>query len=104
MLLLSTICGTFLYGLLLKKLGGELPFVDSLSTVASIVAMIVSVKMYMEQWVIWIIVDVVTVGMWAAAFLRGNESMATLLMWVVYLGNALIMYFKWKKEAADNHV
>ena len=46
-------------------------------------AMIISVKMYMEQWAIWIIVDVVTVIMWGVAFANGNESMATLLMWIV---------------------
>ena len=99
LLILSVAGGTFLYGLLLKKLGGALPFVDALSTVASVVAMIISVKMYMEQWIIWIAVDVVTVIMWAVAFARGNDSMATLLMWVVYLVNAVIMYFKWAREA-----
>ena len=98
-LLLITAAGTVLYGLVLRTLGGALPFVDALSTVASVVAMVISVRMYMEQWIIWIIVDVVTVIMWAAAFANGNESMATLLMWVVYLGNAVIMYFKWAKEA-----
>jgi len=98
-LVFATAAGTVIYGFLLKALGGSLPFVDSLSTVASVVAMVISVKMYMEQWIIWIAVDVVTVVMWAAAFVNGNESMATLLMWVVYLGNAVIMYFKWAKEA-----
>ena len=103
-LVLATAAGTAGYGFVLKALGGALPFVDSLSTVASVAAMIISVKMYMEQWIIWIIVDVVTVIMWAVAFAGGNESMATLLMWIVYLGNAVIMYFKWQKEAAENAV
>ena len=104
LLVLVTAAGTIIYGLVLKALGGALPFVDALSTVASVVAMIISVKMYMEQWIIWIVVDVVTVIMWAVSFAGGNESMATLLMWIVYLGNALIMYFKWAKEANANAV
>ena len=66
--------------------------------------MIISVKMFMEQWIIWIVVDVVTVIMWVVAFSRGNESMATLLMWIVYLVNAVIMYFKWAKEAKTDAV
>ncbi len=103
-LLAVTAFGTVIYGFVLKALGGSLPFVDSLSTVASVVAMVISVKMYMEQWIIWIIVDIVTVIMWGVAFAGGNESMATLLMWVVYLGNAVIMYFKWAKEADQNAV
>ena len=58
-LVFATAAGTAAYGLVLKALGGALPFVDALSTVASVVAMVISVKMYMEQWVIWIVVDVV---------------------------------------------
>lgn len=92
--------GTLVYGLILDKMGGNLPYVDGLSTVVSVVAMIISIKMYMEQWMLWIIVDIVTVIMWGVAFINGNDSIATLLMWVIYLGNAIIMYFKWNKEAA----
>ena len=103
-LLFGTAFATFLYGLVLRALGGALPFVDALSTVASVVAMMISVKMYMEQWIIWIVVDVVTIMMWVVAFARGNESVATLLIWVVYLVNAIIMYRKWDREANENAV
>lgn len=92
--------GTLVYGFILDKMGGNLPYVDGLSTVVSVVAMIISIKMYMEQWMLWIVVDIVTVIMWGVAFINGNDSIATLLMWVIYLGNAIIMYFKWNKEAA----
>lgn len=103
-LLLATGGATLLYGLMLRALGGALPFVDAMSTVASVIAMMISVKMYMEQWMIWIVVDVVTVVMWAVAFARGSESVATLLMWIVYLVNAIIMYHKWGIEANENAV
>lgn len=100
----AVVFGTVGYGYFLRRLGGALPFVDALSTVVSVVAMIVSVKMYMEQWILWIVVDVVTVAMWGIAFANGNDSIATLLMWIVYLGNAVIMYIKWAKEAKQNAV
>lgn len=93
------LAGTVAYGLILQALGGALPFVDALSTVVSVVAMIVSIKMFAEQWMLWILVDIVTVIMWLVAFINGNDSIATLLMWIIYLGNAFIMYFKWMKEA-----
>lgn len=98
------IVATIAYGFMLKWLGGALPFIDALSTVVSVVAMIVSIKMYAEQWILWIVVDVVTVIMWAIAFAQGNDSIATLLMWIVYLGNAVVMYVKWIKEAKANAV
>ena len=91
--------GTAVYGWFLWKIGGNLPFVDALSTVVSVAAMAVSVWMYMEQWILWIFVDVVTVIMWAVHFAKGGESIATLLMWTVYLLNAVFMFVKWNKEA-----
>lgn len=90
---------TILYGLLLKQLGDAMPFVDSFTTVCSVAAMIISVRMYAEQWIIWVAVDIFSVYMWWCDFRSGSDNMATLLMWVVYLGNAVIMLIKWEKEA-----
>ncbi|MDE7432039.1 MAG: nicotinamide riboside transporter PnuC [Lachnospiraceae bacterium] len=92
----------FIYGLILRAMGGNLPFVDSMSTVVSVVAQILCIKRYVEQWILWIVVDIVTVIMWIAAFFTGGESVATLLMWSIYLINAIIMFIKWNKEAAKN--
>jgi nicotinamide mononucleotide transporter len=100
-LTLAVAGGTALYGIILAMLGGSLPFVDALSTVVSVIAMAISVYMYMEQWLLWVIVDVVTVFMWAVHFAKGGESMATLLMWIVYLGNAVVMLLKWNREAKE---
>lgn len=90
---------TVLYGLLLKHLGDAMPYVDAFTTVSSVVAMIISVGMYAEQWWIWVAVDVFSVYMWWCDFRSGSDNMATLLMWAVYLGNAVIMLIRWEKEA-----
>lgn len=100
--LLTMVVATIVYGFILKKLGDAMPFVDSFTTVSSVVAMIVSVKMYSEQWWIWILVDVFSVYMWWTNFTVGNDNMATLLMWIIYLGNAIIMCIKWEKEITKN--
>ena len=92
---------TLAYGMLLQWLNGSLPYVDALSTVVSVVALYISIKMYAEQWILWIIVDIVTVIMWAVAVADGTGSVAVLLMWVIYLLNAFIMYFKWKGETNE---
>lgn len=98
-LLAVIIAATYLYGLFLGRIGDAMPFVDSFTTVSSVIAMIISVRMFAEQWWIWVAVDVFSVYMWWCDFSRGSDNMATLLMWVVYLGNALIMLVKWEKEA-----
>ena len=95
---------TYFYGLLLQHLGDAMPFVDSFTTVSSVFAMIVSVWMFAEQWWIWVAVDVFSVYMWWCDFQSGSDNMATLLMWIVYLGNAVIMLIKWEKEARSTNV
>ena len=101
-LLLCMIAGTVLYGYLLKFLGDAMPFVDAFTTVSSVIAMIISVRMFAEQWWVWVAIDVFSVYMWYMDFSKGSDNIATLLMWVVYLGNAVIMLVKWEKEARKN--
>lgn len=103
-LVISVIVPIIVYGFVLKLLGGKLPFADAMSTVVSVVAMIISVRMYIEQWLLWFVVDAVTVVMWAIDFMRGSDDIATLLMWSVYLINAIVMYIKWKKEIIKKRV
>lgn len=93
-----TAVGVIGYGFVLKAMGGTLPFVDSISTVLSVVAQILCLKRFAEQWIMWIVIDAVTVGMWAYHYANGGESIATLLMWCVFLFNGIFMYIKWRKD------
>lgn len=95
----SIALGTLGYGFVLKWMGDSMPFVDSFTTVASVVAMILTVKMYAEQWWIWFFVDLVTIYMWWTSFKVGQDNMATLVMWIMYLLTAILMGVKWEKEA-----
>lgn len=85
------------YGALLKIIGGALPFVDSTSTVLSIMAMYLSVKCYKEQWTLWIIINVVSIAMWAISIRNGGTDYATLIMWTVYLLNSIWGHRHWTK-------
>jgi len=92
--------GTIIMGIISRALGGNLPYIDAMSTISSIFAMIVSIKQYVEQWWLWVWVDIITVAMYAYAFVNnGYNGFSTLLMWSVYLINAVIMLVKWQKEA-----
>ena len=99
-----TAISIFIYGLILKKLGGNLPYMDSMSTVVSVVAQILSIRRLREQWVLWIVVDVVTVIMWAVHVANHGDGVATLTMWCVYLVNACIMYGRWYRETKNHAV
>ena len=93
-----TAAGVIAYGFVLKAMGGTLPFVDSISTVLSVVAQILCLRRLAEQWIMWIVIDAVTVVMWAYNYAMGGDDIATLLMWIVYLLNAIFMYIKWRKD------
>ena len=89
---------TILFALFLTHIGDAMPLIDSFTTMTSIRAMIISIGMYTEQWWLWIFVDIFSVIMWAITYANGNDSIATLLMWIIYLGNAIIMCVKWERE------
>ncbi len=101
-LTLSLAAGTVAYGFLLRALDDAMPFLDAFTTVTSVAAMFVSVRMFAEQWWIWVVVDVFTVYMWYQSFSVGQDNIATLIMWMVYLVNAVIMLVKWEREAKQN--
>lgn len=103
-LMLVSAIAVYFYGLFLKKIGGSLPYMDSLSNILSVVAMWLCVKRYMEQWVVWIFINIITVNMWLIAFMQNQESIATLIMWMVYLVNAIIMFIRWCKSSKPKEV
>lgn len=100
-LIASIVASTYLYGLILRSMGDSLPFIDSFTTATSVITLIISIKMYSEQWLIWLVVDAVSVYMWWIDFVEGNGNLATLMMWIVYVILAVVMYIKWEKEASQ---
>ena len=85
------------YGSFLKIIGGSLPFIDSISTVLSVIAMYLSVKCYKEQWALWIIINIVSIAMWVISIRNGGTDYATLIMWSIYLLNSIWGYVHWTK-------
>ena len=97
-LVMAIVVCTIGYGLWLKHLGGALPFLDSFTNVISIIAMIVTIKMYAQTWVLWLIVNVISIVMWTISYKAGTGSIAILLMWCIYFVNSFIMLVKWTRE------
>lgn len=84
------------FATVLNLLGGKLVLLDASTTILSIVAMILMAARLKEQWYLWIIVNVISIYMWFQAFLLGSpDGIATLLMWSVFLMNAVYGLIKW---------
>ncbi len=95
--LLITIVATIGYAFVLQKLGGNLPWLSSLTVVVSIIAMIILMQRGIEQWILWIVVDIITVIMWVVDLKNGTQNISVLIMWIAYLINATYGFINWLK-------
>ena len=97
-----TILASIILGFILKSFNDQFPFTDAFSTVLSIVGMYLTVRRCIEQWIIWTIVNALTVIMWFFIFANGGRTFATLIVWLVYLFLGIYFLFQWKKELSED--
>lgn len=92
------IAGTFTFGKVLEYFNGTLPYLDAAINTLSFIAMILSIKRYKEQWILYIAVDIISIVMWAYVLNNGSPNISMLLMWSIYLINSIWGYIKWSKS------
>ncbi len=78
------------------------PIIDSIVTILSIVAQILTVKRCIEQWYLWLVVNILTFVMWIIAYVNGSNCFATIIMWGTYIFLAIYFLRSWKKELTSN--
>ena len=71
------------------------PILDGFTVVASLIAMWLLIKQYPEQWILWIIVNIVTVYLWVIPALDQPGSWAIVAQWSVFLANSIYGAYKW---------
>lgn len=100
LLLVGSAISIFIYGKILSMIKDQnVPYLDSMSTVLSVIAMILMMFRYAEQWLLWIIVDVVTIILWILRIDSGVDGvMPMIVMWSAYLVNAVYGYINWLKK------
>ena len=90
---------TVILGFIMKKIGDAHPFIDAFITASQIIAMILMVRMYAEQWWLWIVINIASIYL----FLTSREvTLALAMMYMVYFVNSIIMCVKWEREARQN--
>lgn len=95
-----TVAGTFGYAQILTMLGGNFAFMDSLTTVVSVIASMLYLLRYSEQWLMWVIVNALSIVMWIMVFLSGDQSaLLIIIMKCVNLCNSSYGYWNWRKIA-----
>lgn len=94
----ATALGVWGYSELLKFMGGSFVFMDSLTTVVSVIASLLYVLRYSEQWLLWVMVNALSIIMWIMVFASGDTTaLLIIVMKTVNLLNSLYGYLNWRK-------
>jgi nicotinamide mononucleotide transporter len=89
----------YAYGLFLNSLEGQVnPFIDSFTNVFSVIAALLMLRRFREYWLMYILVNAVSVFMWSLRFEAGNQDAITMIvMWSAYLVNSIYGAYVWYK-------
>jgi nicotinamide mononucleotide transporter len=89
-----TIClFAIIYYMLIYFTDSNVPAWDALSTALSAIGMWLLARKYIEQWWVWIIVDIISVGLY---IYKGIYFYAAL--YALYIVIAVLGYINWKKS------
>ncbi len=76
------------------------PYKDSSTTVLSIIAMFLMVKKFMEQWILWAAVNIISILMWLFIWINGGSHAGLMvIMYIFYLANSINGIIVWNDAA-----
>lgn len=78
--------------ILISSTDSTVPWLDSFTTALSIVAMWMLARKYVEQWLVWIVVDAVSAGLYIYKELYFTAGLYALYTVIAYFG-----YVEWKR-------
>ncbi len=90
-LVLWMVLGTFLD----KCTDSTVPYIDGFSTSLSIIGLWMLSRKYIEQWWVWLVVDLVSTGLYIYKGIYGRS-----LLYGIYTVMAFYGYFVWKRRMA----
>ncbi len=83
-----------LYFLLTEFTDSRVPFFDAMSTALSVVAMWMLSRRLVEQWLVWLVVDMISVGLYLY-----KQIPITAGLYTIYCILAVVGYLRWHKLA-----
>jgi nicotinamide mononucleotide transporter len=75
-----------------EVLGSTMPYLDAMTVALAVIAQLLMVWRYREQWACWILIDVISLIMFIAL---GNWSMVA--MYIAWTANAFYGWYNWTK-------
>lgn len=89
-LLAGVTIGSLVFIEALKYYGGSSAGLDGVTTILVVAAQLLMILRYREQWALWIIINILSIILWA-------DHTAIYLTYGAYLLNALYGYYNWTK-------
>ena len=78
---------------LIRFTDSQIPVMDALTTAGSIVATWMLARKIIEHWLLWIIIDTISLGLYIY-----KELYATAVLFLIYTLVAIAGYFAWKRD------
>lgn len=74
------------------------PYIDATTNVLSVVATFLMMLRYKEQWLLYILLNIVTIAMWLMRVAaEGQAGDLMVVMWSLFLCNAIFGYWRWHR-------
>ncbi|MDD0824543.1 nicotinamide riboside transporter PnuC [Mannheimia sp. AT1] len=89
-LLAFLIIGTLLFVQVLNHFGGSSTGLDGLTTIIVVAAQALMLMRYREQWLLWIVLNIISIVLWA-------DSPSVYTMYAAFLLNAIYGFWNWTK-------
>lgn len=74
------------------------PFLDAFTTIPAIVAQVLMILVYREQWYIWFVVDILATMMWLQA-----ENYCMVAQYIFWCLNCIYGYIHWTRTLEKRH-
>ena len=94
----SVVVGAYVYMHVLMAMNAQQVRIDSVAVVMSVVAQILLTLRYAEQWVLWILVNLLSIVLWVVTLSQSGGSDYTMpVMWTAFLINSIYGWINWLK-------
>lgn len=92
------IAATVFTYILFTRIGDKSPFIDASMTVLSVAGMVLTVRRSVEQWMVWTLVNFLSIIMWFDAYIAGEKIFSIFVVRIIYFILGIYFFVKWKKS------
>jgi nicotinamide mononucleotide transporter len=93
-----TIAVSFGYGYLLKLMKSDYPFINAFGITLAMAGCYFSSRHWMENWVFWILYNVILIGLWVLKFQNGSsDAIPVIIADFIYIAINLYGWMVWLK-------